>query len=50
MTGKPGNYIFVLYTANAATYFETYDRIIDFESGLYPIQLSPGLTFAELSL
>ncbi len=50
LTGGPGNDIFVLSTATAATDFGTADRILDFESGLDRIQLTPGLTFTDLSL
>ncbi len=50
LTGGPGNDIFVLSTATAAADFSTADRILDFESGLDRIQLTPGLTFADLSL
>ncbi len=50
LTGGPGSDIFVLSTATAAADFPTADRILDFESGLDRIQLSPGVTFADLSL
>ncbi len=50
LTGGPGNDIFVLSTATAAADFQTGDRILDFESGLDRIQLTPGLTFADLNL
>lgn len=50
LTGGPGNDIFVLSTATAAADFPTADRILDFESGLDRIQLTPGLTFTDLSL
>jgi uncharacterized protein YdeI (BOF family) len=50
LTGGPGNDVFVLSAATAATDLATADRILDFESGFDRIQLSPGLTFADLSL
>ncbi len=50
LTGGPGNDVFVLSAATAATDLATADRILDFESGFDLIQLSPGLTFADLSL
>jgi Ca2+-binding RTX toxin-like protein len=50
LTGGPGNDIFVLASETAAIDLGTADRILDFESGVDRIQLSPGLTFADLSL
>ncbi|NJR24802.1 MAG: calcium-binding protein [Richelia sp. CSU_2_1] len=50
LTGGSGNDIFVLSSATAAANLELADRILDFQTGIDRIQLSPGLTFADLSL
>ncbi|MBO0347650.1 hypothetical protein J0895_00700, partial [Phormidium pseudopriestleyi FRX01] len=50
LTGGPGNDVFVLSSGTAATDLATADRVLDFEIGFDRIQLSPGLTFADLSL
>ncbi|MEG5167987.1 calcium-binding protein, partial [Microcoleus sp. AT10-A2] len=50
LTGGAGNDIFVLSSASAAANLDIADRIVDFETGIDRIQLSPGLTFADLSL
>jgi Ca2+-binding RTX toxin-like protein len=50
LTGGPGNDVFVLSSEAAATDLATADRVLDFEMGFDRIQLSPGLTFADLSL
>ena len=50
LVGGPGNDVFVLSSETAATDLATADRVLDFEIGFDRIQLSPGLTFADLSL
>ena len=50
ITGGPGNDIFVLSSETAADNLDIADRILDFQTGIDRIQLSPGLSFADLSL